>query len=63
MRGAGRAQDASALAWAGAVLFAVSPAALATLRLLLAAQPADGFSARALARLMQARSAPARSAG
>jgi len=44
MRGAGRAQDASALAWAGAVLFAVSPAALAT-------------------RLMQARSAPARSAG
>ena len=48
------AQDVSGLAWAGAVLFAVSPAALCTLRLLLAALPADGFSGRALARLMQA---------
>ena len=49
------AQDVSGLAWAGAVLFAVSPAALCTLRLLLAALPANGFSGRALARLMQAR--------
>ena len=48
------AQDVGGLAWAGAVLFAVSPAALGMLRLLLAALLANNFSARALARLMQA---------
>ena len=52
------AEDVAGLAWAGAVLFAVSPAALGTLRALLAGLPADGFSARALARLMQAGTLP-----